>query len=100
MKIYIEKFLIPTDEEVIENLLKVINIKNECKKILSEENYKKLVIELHEIIRNEYNLPDKIFTIVRDNNMNNIAIVFFNKKPDGKYYYVEQDENGYYINTD
>lgn len=94
MKLYIDGISKPTNDETNELLFEIEKFLKENKQKLTEEEYKLLVVQVHEELREKLNLENKVFTIGTNKEGTKAAIIYFPKEPDGKCYDVHKDEDG------
>jgi hypothetical protein len=87
----------PENEESNEVLFSIASETEKKKEEMSEELFGEWIIGLHNHMRENMGLPNKIFTIARDKENNKAQFIFFDKEPDGKHYevFTEEREDGF-----
>ena len=94
MKLYNDIYGVPQNEKANEHLFKIKRFLKENKQKLTEEEYELLVVQVHDELRRECNLENKVFTIGFNKEKTKAAIIYFPKEPDGKCYKAHKDEDG------
>ena len=97
MKVYAYGTGTPENEESNEVLFNIAFQTERAKEEMDEEVFGEWIIGLHNHMRENMKLPNKIFTIARDKENNKAQFIFFDKEPDGKHYKVfsEEREDGF-----
>lgn len=97
MKIYMYETGTPNTVESNEVLLNIVSEAEKVKKTLDEKDYSDWVIALHNHMRENMGLPNKIFSIRRYEDNTKAEFIFFDKEPDGRHYevFVEEREDGF-----
>lgn len=102
-RIYAEEKLMYFETQMnIDFFLSVVSYRKKLKETLVEEEYCKAVIALCDIIRDKFELPNKIFGILTNTENTDIRLIFFPKEPAGKSYDVHFDKeiNDFYIEVE
>ena len=94
MRLYNDVYGVTQNEEVNNILFKIKSFLEKSKQELTEEEYKLLFVQVHNELRENCNLLNKIFTIVVNKEGTKAAIIYFPKEPDGKCYEAQKDEDG------
>lgn len=97
MRVYAYGTGTPGNEESNEVLFNIASQIEKAKEEMDENLFGEWIIGLHNYMRENMKLPNKIFTIVRDKENNKAKFILFNKEPDGKYYevFTEEREGGF-----
>ena len=97
MRVYAYETGIPENEESNEVLFNIASQTEKAKEEMDENLFGEWIIGLHNHIRENMKLPNKIFTITRDKENNKAQFIFFDKEPDGKHYevFTEEREDGF-----
>lgn len=97
MRVYAYGTGTPENEESNEVLFSIASEIEKKKEEMEEDLFDEWIIGLHNHMRENMGLPNKIFTIERDKKNNKAQFIFFHKEPDGKYYKVfsEEREDGF-----
>lgn len=99
-RIYCDEICNPTAEEATDFLVNIYDAYTRAKERLDEDEYKSLVFNYNNYIREALGLPNKVFAIVKSSDDTQAAIVIFPKEPDGNYYnggYDKELENFYIL---
>ena len=94
MRLYNDLCGVPQDCEGNDILFEIKNFLKTKKLELTEENYKLLVIKVHNELREKFDLLNKVFTVGVNKEGTKAAILYFPKEPDGKCYEAQKDEDG------
>lgn len=104
MRVYAYGTGTPKNEELNEVLFDIASKIENAKEKMDGYSFSEWFIGLHNYMRENMELPNKIFAIERDEANNKAQVIFFNKEPDGKYYdvFIEEREDGFtpYIEVD
>ena len=92
MRIYACEIGTPENEESNEVLFNIALGTEKAKEEMDESLFVEWIIGLHNHMRENMKLPNKIFTIARDKENNKAQFIFFNKEPDGKHYEVFKEK--------
>lgn len=97
MRIYMSEVGTPNTDDANELLLNIVSEAERVKGTLDEKDYGDWVVSLHNNIRENIELPNKIFSIRSYENNTKAEFIFFDKEPDGKYYevFIEEREDGF-----
>ena len=97
MRIYMSEVGTPNTVEANELLLNIVSEAERAKETLDEKDYWDWVVALHNNMRENMGLPNKIFSIRTYENKTKAEFIFFDKEPDGKYYkvFIEERDDGY-----
>lgn len=90
-RIYCDEVYEPTTEEGKEIYLKLYDLFVEAQKCFNEDNYKTFVSIVYNYIREKFNLPNKLFTMVKRED-STAVFVLFPKEPDGNHYKTGYDK--------
>lgn len=90
-RIYCDKICEPSNEATNKHFVRLNNTENEAKDNLSDEDFEDFLSNFHNWIRQDLNLPNKIFLFARTKDNESVHILFFPKEPDGKCYKPEID---------
>ena len=97
MRVYAYGTGTPENEESNEVLFNIASQTEKAKEEMDENLFGEWIIGLHNHMRENMKLPNKIFTIARDKENNKAQFIFFDKEPDGKHYevFTEEREGGF-----
>ena len=97
MRIYMSEVGTPNTVEANELLLNIVSEAERAKETLDENGYGDWVVDLHNNMRENMGLPNKIFSIRTYENKTKAEFIFFDKEPDGKHYkvFIEERDDGY-----
>lgn len=97
MRIYMSEVGTPNTVEANELLLNIVSEAERVKETLDEKGYGDWVVDLHNNMRENMDLPNKIFSIRTYENKTKAEFIFFDKEPDRKYYkvFIEERDDGY-----
>lgn len=91
-RIYCDSVTKAENEEFNELLLKIVSISKEATDKLNKKDLKIWLYNFHNYIREKFNLPNKLFTIIANEDNTKAQMIFFPKEPDGNYYQPFYDE--------
>ena len=89
-RIYCDEVYKLETEELKEHFLKLYNLAEEAQRCFDEYNYKIFVPIFYNYVREQLNLPNKLFTMAKSED--EVVIVLFPKEPDGNHYRTNYDE--------
>lgn len=97
MRVYAYGTGTPENGESNEVLFNIASETEKKKEEMSESLFSEWIIGLHNHMRENMGLPNKIFTIAIDKENNKARFIFFDKEPDDKHYEVltEEREDGF-----
>jgi hypothetical protein len=90
-KLYPEFFIVPQTDEMNDTFIKLAAF-CEAIKETQPDNYKSHVVLLHDIIREHFEFPNKLFTFAIGKEDGKMCMIFFDKEPDGNSYQPKYDE--------
>lgn len=97
MRVYMYGTGTPENEELNEVLFNIASETEKKKEEMDKDLFGEWIIGLHNHMRENMGLPNKIFTIARDKENNKAQFIYFDKEPDGKHYevFTEEREEGF-----
>lgn len=90
-KLYCDEILEGANDCTKELSLNLYNFEKENKELLTEEEFKSWLIKFHNHIREKLNFPNKLFSLLKIEDKDEVNVVMFPKEPDDNYYKVYFD---------
>ena len=91
-RIYHEEVYSPKSEESNERLLNLCKLLTKAQECFNEDEYKIFAQYFYSGIREKFSLPNKVFSIAKNEDETKAYILLFPKEVDGNHYKVYFDE--------